>query len=166
MRVVDRCLDTASTGETGADLTAAAARASTDPALHQAISGLLTIDFGACQWNSWRHAMSIATQEFPHCEADDCESADLHIFTVSDSDCAAAGECEQALPLTDLFTRCAIASRELARPGNQTARVLFQLILTAVALERSSLGDRRARRLRGTVPTSDIMWALRRSERP
>ncbi len=144
LRVLDRCLDTAaSDSDTVPGVAAAAAKAKTDPDMHQAISLLLAAEHGTPSWECAHHVMAAAQ---------DAESGNCA--------CSLAEHCDSAAPALVVLNSCNAASRATSGADRGTALALAGMVLAAILLERSSLGTDRSRRLRNLVAHSDVAAAL------
>lgn len=169
MRVVDRCLDTARlSSETIPEVAAAAARAKADPQMRQAIAMLLATTT-ISTWTCWHRAMTAAreagttgSRELGHpCPENHDTAKPAHHTVMIDEH--ASSHCDQAAPFVQIFTSCETASRDVGAIDSRTPAALAELLLSAVAVEKSSLGTDRSRRLRNLAAHNDVAAAIRLS---
>lgn len=155
MRVLDRCLDTAESGsDTTPYVAAAAARAKADPDMHDAISVLLAEEPGTTTRECSRCALAFARQAEP----DDSRPSFDEL-------------CDNTGPVKQVFSSCQAASGVGGEPDAEVAMTLAQLLLAAIMVERSSLGDDRSRRLRnaaahGAVAAAVYSWRNLAAHKP
>jgi DNA-binding CsgD family transcriptional regulator len=147
MRVLDRCLDTAGSGSgTVPGVAAAAAKARTDPEMHNAISLILAAgNVTTRSRECWRLALAAVREagsgEYPCSLAERCDGND------------------GTTPIRRMLRSCQTASQAAGEPDRRTAAALAELFLAAIMLEMSSLGTDRSRQLRNLVAHSDIAAA-------
>ena len=184
MRVLDRCLDTAGPdSSTVPGVAAAAAKAKTDPDMHEAISLLLAAEGETTSWDCARHIMAAAREaESGNCRsslAERCDSADPGIVVLSSRAhqfISAAGEvesgncrpslaerCDSVGPAIVVLNSCMAASRATSEADCRTAVTLAGMLLAAIVLERSSFGTDQSRQLRnwaahGDIATARTLW--------
>lgn len=143
MRVLDRCLDTAgSDSGTVPGVAAAAARAKADPDMHHAITLLLAAVNTTSSWDCWRRALAAARE------------AQSGNYT-----CSLTERCDRDSPIRRIFVSCEAASEATGEADRRTAAALAELFLAAIALESSSLGTDRSRKLRNLAAHSDVAAA-------
>lgn len=169
MRVVDRCLDTVRlSNETIPEMAAAAARAKADPQMRQAIAMLLATP-AISTWTCWHRVMAAAREAreagLRHLDCsslgnDDAAELARHTLTLDKHD---SQPCDQAAPLAQIFTSCKAASRDVGATDSRTPAALAELFLSAVAVEKSSLGTSRSRRLRNLAARDDVLASTRLS---
>jgi hypothetical protein len=171
MRVVDRCLDTArfSSG-TSPDMAAAAARAKADPQMHQAIAALLATT-AISTWTCWQHAMTAAREartagfrDLDYSCPENHDTAEPTHYTVM-LDEHGSSRCDEA-SFARIFTSCKAASRDTGATDSRTPAALAELVLSAVAVEKSSLGTDHSRRMRNRTAHGDVLAAIRLSHQP
>jgi hypothetical protein len=141
MRVLGRCLDTAEAStETDPQVAAAAARAMTDPDLHDAIAVLLVDENVTRSWSCMRRTVA-ALSEY----RDLTNCPDRH--------------CDAGSSVVRIVSSCQAASRASGQDDIRTARALGELFLAAIVVERSSLGTAQSRQLRNLAAHSDVTAA-------
>ena len=169
MRVVDRCLDTArfSSG-TIPEVAAAAVRAKADPQMHQAIAALLATT-AISTWTCWQHAMTAAreaaaagSRDLDHSCPENRDTAEPVYYAVM-VDGYPSSHCDEAAPFAQIFTSCEVASRDVGATDSRTPAALAELFLSAVAVEKSSLGTDCGRRLRNLAAHDDVLATIRLS---
>lgn len=169
MRVVDRCLDTALlNGEAIPEVAAAAARVKADPQMRQAIAMLLATA-STSTWTCWQRAITAAREAGTagfrdldyHCPENHDTAEPSHRTVLLDKH--ASSHCDEVAPFEQIFTSCEAASRDVGATDSGTPTALAELFLSAVALEKSSLGTVRGRRMRNLAAHGDVLAAIRLS---